>query len=129
MLFRSILVSLACFTSVAMADHSLMSAMEDNSDLFNGVVSVVRAKGVICDFENSNQMSVAGTPTSSAFRQVALCFRNTDDLHRARAYLTSGNTLGFYGVPGVEAILDVSYEWIMTDEYWGAGKLLSLSLK
>lgn len=111
-----------CFGVSAFADHSLSSAMSDSWDLQNAVEATMSANGVVCDTDFSKQTYVVPGDNTS-WKQIALCFNSEDDMYAARAAFENGNSLGFYGAPGVVGVLVAKYTWV---EY-GADKVISVT--
>ena len=114
--------------NVARADHSLASAMSDSETIAQAVAQIQSSHDVVCDTENSNQTyyypSEQGE-AGSAWKQIALCYRDENSLMEAREYFVNGGSLGFYGTPGIVGVLVVSYTW----ENYRAGKLISIEYK
>lgn len=111
--------------STALADHSLLDAMGNSAKLSEAVHSTTEANNVVCDLVASNQAYAFPEEVGSlgtAWKQIALCFDNYDDLFAAHDTLVEGNSLGFYGVRGVVGVLVAKYTW----ENFKPGKVISV---
>lgn len=123
---KKLLMALALTaSSMAFADHSLKTAMDQGSAIRSAVTSAIKSKEVVCDLDHSLQMEP--TMIGAAWRQVALCYGTAEELAAANKTLTTGNQFGgIYGLT-VKAILDVEYsENAKTSKY---DKVISISLK
>jgi hypothetical protein len=100
--------------TVARADHSLASVISSSGTISQAVAQIQSFHNVVCDAENSNQgyyyPSEKGQ-SGSAWKQIALCFRDRSAMLKAQQYFKSGGSLGFYGAPNIVGVLVVSYTW------------------
>ncbi len=114
--------------TMARADHSLKNAMSDSETIAQAVAQIQSANDVICDTDNSNQSyhypSEQGK-SGTAWKQIALCFKDKDSLVKTREHFVNGDSLGFYGASGIVGVLVVSYTW----EDYKAGRLISIEYK
>ncbi|MEG3437325.1 hypothetical protein V0288_09360 [Pannus brasiliensis CCIBt3594] len=118
-------LGLGTMTKPSRADHSLATAMQQNATIAEEVARLTEAHDVLCDVENSNQTYYYPAErgrSGTAWKQIALCFKDEADMKKAREYFQQGGDLGFYGAPGVVGVLVVAYTW----EGYGAGRILSL---
>lgn len=111
----------------ARADHSIADILPDNPAIAQAITQVTRFNQVVCDLANSNQSyyyrSEQGQSTGgTAWKQIALCFENTETMNKAHQYFVKGGQFGFYGAPGVVGILVVAYTW----ENYTAATLIEL---
>lgn len=99
---------------VARADHSLANILSRSTAIAQSVAQIQTFQKVVCDTENSNQTyyypSEEGI-SGSAWKQIALCFKNRNDMIKAQNYFRNGGSLGFYSAPGITGVLVVSYTW------------------
>jgi hypothetical protein len=111
---------------VARADHSLANVLSSSSAISQSVAQIQSFNNVVCDTENSNQAyyypSERGK-SGSAWKQIALCFKNRGAMIKAQKYFQSGGLLGFYGAPEITGVLVVAYTW----ENQEPAKLISIN--
>jgi hypothetical protein len=100
--------------NVAKADHSLANVISSSGTISQAVAQIQSTHNVVCDAENSNQTYYYPSEQGelgSAWKQIALCFRNKNTMMKARKYFQSGDSLGFYGAPDIVGVLVVAYTW------------------
>ena len=104
------MISFCCPSSV-LADHSLADAMKEDPLIKNAVLRIKHKYDVICDLENSNQVEISsGEDARSAWKQIALCFKDKLAMDSARRAFVHGDQLGFYGIRGIEGVMIASYD-------------------
>lgn len=124
------ITGLALTTSMAFADHSFKDVMDARTNLTEGITNAAKAKGVICDWENSIQMPYPAAADSNIWRQAVLCFKTQEKLNAAHAHLETRPLQAYgkastYGLD-VDAVADIVYE--RDDNTRVTKKLISFSI-